>query len=280
MEFVTLNNGIEMPKLGFGVFQMTDMDEATEVIKNAISVGYRSIDTAAIYGNEEAVGRAVKESGIDRKEFFITTKLWYKDAGYEKTKAAFQISLDKLQMDYVDLYLVHQPYGDYYGSWKAMVELYKEGKIRALGVSNFFDDRLVDFVVSNDVIPAICQRETHPYNQQWVSQEWAKKYNVQLEAWAPLGRASSGIFDEEILKNIATAHEKTVAQVMLRWLLQRDIITIPKSSHIERMKENLDVFDFNLSEQEMEEIKKLDRGQNVDGLRHDDPKMIELLESF
>lgn len=280
MEFVTLNNGVEMPKLGFGVFQMTDIDEAAQVIKNAISVGYRSIDTAAIYGNEEAVGRAVKESGIDRKEFFITTKLWYKDAGYEKTKAAFQTSLDKLQMDYVDLYLVHQPYGDYYGSWRAMVELYKEGKIRALGVSNFFDDRLVDFVVSNDVIPAICQRETHAFNQQWVSQEWMKKYNVQLEAWAPLGRASSGIFDEEILKNIAAAHKKTVAQVMLRWLLQRDIITIPKSSHVERMKENLDVFDFELSGQEMEEIKKLDKGQNVDGLRHDDPKMIELLESF
>ena len=280
MEFVTLNNGIKMPKLGFGVFQMADIEEATKVIKNAIRVGYRLIDTAAIYGNEEAVGNAIMESGIARDEFFITTKLWYKDAGYEKTKVAFQASLDKLQTQYVDLYLIHQPYGDYYGSWKAMVEIYKEGKIKALGVSNFYDDRLVDFAVSNEVIPAICQRETHPYNQQWISQEWAKKYNVQFEAWAPLGRASSGIFDEKILKGIASAHKKTSVQVMLRWLIQRNIIAIPKSSHIERMKENFDIFDFSLSNQEMDEIKKLDKGKEVDGLRHDDPKMIELLQSF
>lgn len=280
MEYITLNNEIKMPKIGFGVFQMTNLAEATEVIKDAISVGYRLIDTAAIYGNEEAVGKAIKESGISRNEFFITTKLWYKDAGYEKTKVAFQASLDKLQMDYVDLYLIHQPYGDYYGSWRAMVELYKEGKIRALGVSNFYDDRIIDFAMSNDVIPAICQRETHPYNQQWVSQDWLKKYNIQLEAWSPLGRASSGMLDEEILQNIAAKYEKTPAQVILRWLMQRDIVAIPKSNHIERMKENMEIFDFYLTDAEMEEIKTLDKNQNVDGLRHDDPKMIELLESF
>lgn len=280
METITLNNGIEMPKLGFGVFQMTDIAEATDVIRNAISVGYRSIDTAAIYGNEEAVGKAVNESGIARDEFFITTKLWYKDAGYEKTKAAFQTSLDKLQMEYVDLYLIHQPYGDYYGSWRAMVELYQQGKIRALGVSNFYDDRIIDFAISNEVIPAICQRETHPYNQQWDSQEWLKKYNIQLEAWAPLGRAGNGIFEEEILKAIAATHGKTPAQVMLRWLMQRDMIAIPKSSHVERMRENLDIFDFSLTDDEMEQIKQLDKQQGVDGIRHDDPKMIELLQSF
>lgn len=280
MEFVTLNNGVKMPKLGFGVFQMTDIFEATKVIRDAISVGYRLIDTAAIYGNEEAVGKAVKESDIPRDEFFITTKLWYKDAGYEKTKAAFQSSLDKLQIEYVDLYLIHQPYGDYYGSWRAMAELYREGKIKALGVSNFYDDRLVDFCISNDVIPAVCQRETHPYNQQWLSQKWMEKYNVQLEAWAPLGRAGSGIFDEEILRDIAAAHDKTPAQVMLRWLMQRDIIAIPKSSHIERMRENMAIFDFSLTNEEMECMKQLDKLQGVDGLRHDDPRMIELLQSF
>ena len=280
MEYVTLNNGVKMPKIGFGVFQMTNLGEATEVIKNAISVGYRSLDTASIYGNEEAVGRAVKESGIPRDDFFITTKLWYKDAGYEKTKVAFQLSLDKLQMDYVDLYLIHQPYGDYYGSWKAMVELYKEGKIKALGVSNFYDDRLVDFAIANDVIPAICQRETHPYNQQWTSQDWISKFKIQMEAWSPLGRASSGIFDEPVLKKIAETHEKTPAQVILRWLIQRNIITIPKSVNVERMKQNMDIFDFRLTEEEMKEIRTLEKGQPVDGLRHDDPKMIELLESF
>lgn len=280
MEFVTLNNGVKMPKLGFGVFQMTDILEATKVIRDAISVGYRLIDTAAIYGNEEAVGKAVKESDIPRDEFFITTKLWYKDAGYEKTKSAFQTSLDKLQMEYVDLYLIHQPYGDYYGSWRAMAELYREGKIKALGVSNFYDDRLVDFCISNDVIPAVCQRETHPYNQQWLSQRWMEKYNVQLEAWAPLGRASSGIFDEEILRDIAPAHDKTPAQIMLRWLMQRDIIAIPKSSHIERMRENMAIFDFSLTNEEMECMKQLDKLQGVDGLRHGDPRMIELLQSF
>lgn len=280
MEYVTLNNGVKMPKIGFGVFQMTDMDEATEVIKNAISVGYRSLDTATIYGNEEAIGRAVKESGIPREDFFITTKLWYKDAGYTKTKEAFQLSLDKLQMEYVDLYLIHQPYGDYYGSWKAMVELYKEGKIKALGVSNFYDDRLVDFATANEVIPSICQRETHPYNQQWTSHEWISKYGIQMEAWAPLGRASSGIFDEPVLKKIAESHEKTPAQVILRWLIQRNIITIPKSVHLERMKQNIDIFDFRLTEEEMQAIKTLEKGQPVDGLRHDDPKMIELLESY
>ncbi len=171
MEFLTLNNGLKMPKLGFGVFQMTNADDTVKAIRNAIDIGYRLIDTAAIYGNEESVGQAVKDSGIDREEFFITTKLWYKDSGYEKAKEAFQLSLNKLQTSYVDLYLIHQPYGDYYGSWKAMIELYKEGKIRALGVSNFYDDRLVDLCLRNGVIPTVCQREIHPYNQNWISEE-------------------------------------------------------------------------------------------------------------
>ena len=276
MQTVKLNNGIEMPILGFGVFQIPDQAECEQAVIDAINTGYRLIDTAASYMNEEAVGNAIKKSGIDRKELFITTKIWASDMGYEKTKLAFQKSKDKLQLEYLDLYLIHQPYGDVFGSWKAMQELYNEGKIRAIGVANFHSDRLIDLIINSGFAPAVNQIETHPFHQQIEEQQFMVEKNVQIQSWGPFAEGKNEIFNNEILSKIGIAHNKSVAQVILRWLTQRNIIAIPKSVKKERMVENFDIFDFDLTEQEMETIKTLDTNTSL-FFDHRDPKMVQWL---
>lgn len=260
MKNVILNNGIEMPILGFGVFQITDAEECEKIVYEVITVGYRLIDTAAVYLNEEAVGKAIKRSGLPREDLFITTKLWIQDAGYENAKKGFQKSLEKLQLDYLDLYLIHQPFGDYYGSWKAMEELYKSGKIRAIGVSNFTSDRLVDLILYNEIVPAVNQVETHPFCQQVEAKKMMEEYNVQIESWYPLAQGKNDIFKNEILSDIGNQYGKTVAQVILRWHIQRGVVVIPKSVHQERIEENYDLLDFQLSEEDMTAISSLDTG--------------------
>lgn len=274
METVKLNNGVEMPILGFGVYQINDQQVCEESVVEAIKAGYRLIDTAAIYGNEEGVGRAIKRSGIKREELFITTKLWINDAGYEKAKKAFETSLKKLGLDYLDLYLIHQPYGDVYGSWRAMEELYKEGKIRAIGVSNFEPDRLIDLILNNKIVPAVNQIETHPFCQQIKTGEYLKEKQVQLESWGPFAEGKNNLFSNETMKTIAAKYNKSIAQVILRWLIQRGIVCIPKSTHKERIIENFNVFDFKLSDEDMQIIKSLDQGSSC-FLDHRDPKTIE-----
>lgn len=274
MKIVKLNNGVEMPILGFGVYQMTDLQECERSVRDALEIGYRSIDTAAAYHNEEAVGKAIKESGIPRDELFITTKLWIQDAGYENAKKAFETSLKKLGLDYLDLYLIHQPFNDVYGSWRAMEELYKEGKIRAIGVSNFRADRLMDFMLYNEVKPVINQVETHPFFQQIENNKFLRDNKVQHESWAPFGQGKLNVFDNKLLIDIAKKYNKTVAQIVLRWLIQRDIVVIPKSVHKERIAENFNVFDFELSNQDLEAIKTLDT--NASGfLNHTDPEVVK-----
>jgi len=263
-----------MPILGFGVYQMNDLKECERSVLDALEIGYRSIDTAAAYHNEEAVGKAIKNSGVPREELFITTKLWIQDAGYEKAKKAFETSLKKLGLDYLDLYLIHQPFNDVYGSWRAMEELYKEGKIRAIGVSNFRPDRLMDFILYNEIVPAVNQIETHPYFQQIDNQKFLKENKVQHESWSPLGMGKLNVFEDKLLLAIAAKHNKSVAQVVLRWLIQRDIVVIPKSVHKNRIEENFNVFDFTLTEQEMEQIKTLD--QNASSFKnHTDPEVVK-----
>lgn len=274
METVKLNNGVEMPILGFGVYQINDQQVCEESVVEAIKAGYRLIDTATIYGNEEAVGRAIKHCGIKREELFITTKLWINDAGYEKAKKAFETSLKKLGLDYLDLYLIHQPYGDVYGSWRAMEELYKEGKIKAIGVSNFEPDRLIDLILNNKIVPAVNQIETHPFCQQIKTGEYLKEKQVQLESWGPFAEGKNNLFSNETMKTIAAKYNKSIAQVILRWLIQRGIICIPKSTHKERIIENFNVFDFKLSDEDMQIIKSLDQGSSC-FLDHRDPKTIE-----
>ena len=276
MQTVKLNNGIDMPILGFGVFQIPDQAECEQAVIDAINTGYRLIDTAASYMNEAAVGNAIKKSGIDRKELFITTKIWASDMGYEKTKLAFQKSIDKLQLEYLDLYLIHQPYGDVFGSWKAMQELYNEGKIRAIGVANFHSDRLIDLIINSGFAPAVNQIETHPFHQQIEAQQFMVEKNVQIQSWGPFAEGKNEIFNNEILSKIGIAHNKSVAQVILRWLIQRNIIAIPKSVKKERMVENFDIFDFDLTEQEMETIKTLDTNTSL-FFDHRDPKMVQWL---
>ena len=271
---IRLNNGVEMPILGFGVFQITDPAICEKSVYDALQTGYRLIDTAASYMNEEAVGRAIKRSGVPREEIFITTKLWVQDAGYENTKKAFETSLKKLQLDYIDLYLIHQPYGDFYGSWRAMEELYELGKIRAIGVSNFYPDRLVDLIIHNKVVPAVNQVETHPFNQQVENNNLMKKYNVQIEAWAPFAEGKRNLFNDERLADIARKHHKSVAQVVLRWLIQRNIVVIPKSTHKERIIENFDVFDFELDLEDMDRISKLDSSESS-FFSHQDPEKVK-----
>lgn len=263
MDYVTLNNGVKMPKLGFGVFQIPDLVESEKIVTEALKAGYRLIDTALGYLNEEAVGKAIAKSGIPREEIFVTTKLWLQDAGYEATKKAFQRQLDKLGLDYLDLYLIHVPFNDYYGSWRAMEELYKEGKIRAIGVSNFSEDRLVDLIVNNEIKPAINQIEIHPLRQQRRALEVMEEYGVQPEAWAPFAEGNGNIFQNEILKEIAEKYGKSPAQVILCWQLQRDTVVIPKSANVDRMKQNIDVFDFELSQEDMDEIKLLETGFKI-----------------
>ena len=263
METVTLNNCVKMPKLGFGVFQVPDAKEAERVVSDALEVGYRSVDTAASYGNEEAVGAAIRHSGIPREELFITTKLWVQDHGYENTLKAFDTSLKKLGLDYLDLYLIHKPYGDYYGAWRAMERLYKEGRIRAIGVTSFWNERLADLLNMNEVKPAVNQIETNVWNQKWAEAAFMQEQGVQQEAWAPFAEGNNHVFQHPVLKKLAATYGKTTGQIMLRWLLQRNIVAIPKSTHRERMEENLNVFDFTLTEDDMAAIKALDTSKST-----------------
>ncbi|MGM0878526.1 MAG: aldo/keto reductase [Bacillota bacterium] len=279
MQKVTLNNGVEMPILGFGVFQINDLQECEQSVYDALMAGYRLIDTAASYQNEEAVGRAIKRSGVPREELFITTKVWVQDAGYENTKKAFAKSLDRLQLDYLDLYLIHQPFGDVYGSWRAIEELYREGKIRAIGVSNFHSDRLADLMVHNEVIPAINQIETHPFNQQIDSANYMKENNVQIQSWGPFAEGKNNIFQNEVLVSIAEQYNKSVAQVILRWLTQRGVVAIPKSVRKERIIENFNIFDFELTQGDMEKISTLDTKESL-FFSHRDPEMVKWLGNF
>ena len=274
MQKVTLNNGVEMPILGFGVFQITDPNECEQSVYDAITAGYRLIDTAASYQNEESVGRAIKRSGVPREDLFITTKLWVQDTGYERTKIAFEKSLERLQLDYLDLYLIHQPFGDIYGSWRAMEELYREGKVRAIGVSNFQSDRLIDLIIHNDVTPAVNQVETHPFNQQMESAKFMKENNVQIQSWGPFAEGKNNLFQNEILLSIAEKYNKSVAQVVLRWLTQREVVVIPKSVHKERIVENFNIFDFELNQEDMELITILDTKQSL-FFSHNDPEMVK-----
>lgn len=257
---ITLNNGIKMPKIGFGVFRMTNENECEEAVMNAIQSGYRLIDTAAAYGNEEAVGRAIKQSDVKRDELFITTKLWITETNYELAKKGFERSLEKLGLDYLDLYLIHQPYNDYYGAWRALEELYNEGKIRAIGIDNFTNDKVADFVFFNKIKPAVNLVECNAFYQRKEECEYLKKQNIQMQAWSPLSAGQNRLFENETLIDIAKNHNKTVAQVVLRWLIQRGIVPIVKSSNLSRMKENIDVFDFELSSEEMQMIFALDTG--------------------
>ena len=274
MQKVILNNGAEMPILGFGVYQMNDATECEQSVYDAITAGYRLIDTAASYQNEEAVGRAIKRCGVQREELFITTKLWLEDAGYERTKKAFAKSLERLQLDYLDLYLIHQPFGDVYGSWRAMEELYREGKIKAIGVSNFQMDRLVDLMIHNEIIPAVNQIETHPFCQQIESAEIMKENNVQIESWAPFAEGRNNIFQNEVLVSIAKRYHKSVAQVILRWLTQRGVVVIPKSVHKERIIENFNIFDYELSQGDMKTIAALDTKKSL-FFSHNDPEIVK-----
>ncbi|MEK5028303.1 aldo/keto reductase [Paenibacillus sp. FSL M7-1046] len=274
MQKVILNNGVEMPVLGFGVYQIADQSQCEQSVYDAITSGYRLIDTAASYLNEEAVGRAIKRSGIARDELFITTKLWVQDTGYERTKKAFENSLNRLQLDYLDLYLIHQPFGDVYGSWRAMEELYREGKVRAIGVSNFHMDRLIDLIIHNEVVPAVNQVETHPFNQQIESEEFMKENKVQIESWAPFAEGRNNLFQNELLVSIAEKYNKSVAQVVLRWLTQREVVVIPKSVRKERMVENFSIFDFQLSEEDMNAIMALDTKESL-FFSHRDPEMVK-----
>lgn len=276
MEKVKLNNGLEIPLLGFGVFQVTDMAECERSVLDAINTGYRLIDTAASYMNEEAVGKAIKNCGVDRDELFITTKLWIQSKGYEGTKKAFENSLKKLQLEYLDLYLIHQPFGDVYGEWRAMQDLYKEGRIKAIGVSNFHPDRLMDLMVHNEIVPAVNQIETHPFNQQNEAQQFLQEHKVQIESWGPFAEGKNNIFHNEILSSIGKKYNKTIAQVILRWLTQRSVVAIPKSVRKERMEENFNIFDFNLDEGDMNEIKKLDTKASL-FFDHRDPAMVKWL---
>ena len=279
MKYVKLNNGVEMPILGFGVYQISDPEVCEQAVYDALTAGYRSIDTAAAYENEEAVGRAIRRSGIPREELFITTKLWISDAGYDAAKKAFEESVLKLGLNYLDLYLIHQPFGDVYGSWRAMEELYKEGRIRAIGVSNFYPDRLQDLILHNEVTPAVNQVETHPFHQQTAAGEFMRSKGVQIESWAPFAEGKNGLCANELLLKIAAKYGKTVAQVVLRWLIQRDVVCIPKSVHKERIAENFDVFGFELDDDDMAAIATLDRSESS-FLDHRDPEVVEWLSNL
>ncbi|NVO11790.1 MAG: aldo/keto reductase [Bacteroidales bacterium] len=278
MQKVVLNNGIEMPILGFGVFQVNDPKECESSVINAIETGYRLIDTAASYMNETAVGNAIKKSGIARDELFITTKLWVQDTGYENTKKAFEKSLNKLQLDYLDLYLIHQPYGDVHGSWRAMQELYKSGKVKAIGVSNFQPDRVMDLITFNEIVPAVNQVETHPFNQQVENQKFLVENKVQIESWGPFAEGKNDLFKNELLQSIATKYNKSIAQVVLRWLTQRGVVAIPKSVKKERIKENFNIFDFELSAEDLASIATLDM-KTSQFFDHRDPGIIKWMGS-
>lgn len=278
MQKIVLNNGVEMPLLGFGVFQVPDLDKCEMAVLDAIETGYRLIDTAASYMNETAVGSAVRKSGVSRHELFITTKLWVQDTGYEKTKRAFERSLDKLQLDYLDLYLIHQPYGDVHGSWRAMEELYKAGKVKTIGVSNFQPDRVMDIITFNEVVPSVNQIETHPFNQQIENQKFLTENKVQIESWGPFAEGNNNIFQNELLASIGRKYIKSIAQVILRWLTQRGVVAIPKSVRKERIEENFNIFDFELSTSDMEAITTLDM-KTSSFFDHRDPEIIKWMGS-
>ena len=262
MEFVTLNNGIKMPKLGYGVYQ-TAPNDTERAVSDALEIGYRLIDTAAAYDNDQGVGAAIRQSGIPREDLFVTTKLWVQDHGYDNTLRAFDTSMKKLGLDYLDLYLIHKPYGDYYGAWRAMEKLYKEGRIRAIGVTSFWNERLADLANMNEVKPAVNQIETNVWDQKWSEDAFMKEIGIQHEAWAPFAEGNNDVFRTPLLQKIGEKYGKTVGQVMLRWLLQRDIAVIPKSVRKERMQENFDVFDFELTPADMEAIRTLDTGKST-----------------
>ena len=273
---VTLNNGVVMPLLGFGVYQIDDVEECVRSVGNALETGYRLIDTAAAYGNEEAVGRAIKQSGVPRDDLFITTKLWIQDTGFDKTKAAFERSLRRLGLEYLDLYLIHQPFGDVYGAWRAMEELYKEGHIRAIGISNFQPDRVMDFIVHHEVVPAVNQIETHPFHQQKDTQAFLQENDVQIESWGPFAEGKHDIFTNDLLNSIGNKYRKSVAQVILRWLTQRGVVAIPKSVNKSRIQENFDVFDFELTSEDMQSIATMDN-KDSSFFDHRDPAMVKML---
>jgi len=276
MQNVKLNNEVEMPILGFGVFQVKDLAECERSVVDAIATGYRLIDTAQSYENEEAVGKAIKKSGVAREDLFITTKLWIQSNGSEGTKKAFETSLKKLQLDYLDLYLIHQPFGDVYGEWRAMEELFKEGMVRAIGVSNFQPDRLIDLIIHNEIIPAVNQIETHPFHQQNDTQKFLQENNVQIESWGPFAEGKNNLFHNELLASIGKKYDKTIAQVVIRWLTQRGVIAIPKSVRKERMEENFNSLDFELSVEDMEAIKTLNTKASA-FFDHRDPAMVKWL---
>ena len=259
MEYITLNNGIKMPKVGFGVFQIKDKEECVRVVLDAIDAGYRLIDTAQSYGNEEAVGEAIAKTSVPREELFITTKVWISNYGYEKAKNSIEESLKKMQLDYLDLVLLHQPFKDYHGAYRALIDLYKEGKIKAIGVSNFYPDRLVDLALDTEVIPAINQVEVNPFHQQDQALVYNQKYGVQLQAWAPFAEGKNNIFTNEVLTEVGNKHHKSVGQVILRWLMQRGIVPLSKTVRKERMLENIDIFDFELDEEDMKKIASLNK---------------------
>ena len=276
MKTIQLNNGVEMPMLGLGVFQMADLDECEQAVSTAIQSGYRLIDTASMYLNESAVGNAIKKSSVKREELFITTKLWVQDTGYEKTKKSFEKSLRELQLDYLDLYLIHQAMGDYYGSWRAMEELYTEGKIRAIGISNFFPDRVVDLIAHNEIVPAVNQIEVNPFYQRAIEQAFLERNHILTQSWASFAEGKNDFFTNELLSSLGRRYNKSIAQVTLRWLIQRGIAVIPKSVRVERMVENNAVWDFELTKEDMDFISTLDTGKSV-FFDHRDPETAEWL---
>lgn len=279
MEYVTLNNGVKMPILGFGVYQINDLAECERVVGEAIKTGYRLIDTAQAYGNEEAVGNAVKNSGLPREDFFLVTKIWISNSGYEKAKASIDESLKKLQTNYIDLLLIHQPFGDYYGTYRAMEEAYKEGKVKAIGISNFYPDRFVDLSHFVEIQPAVNQVETHVFQQQKQAREIMKKYHTQIMSWGPFAEGRQDFFHNKTLENIGKKYNKSVAQVALRFLIEENIVVIPKSVHKERIEQNFAVFDFKLTNEETEEIRKLDT-ENSLFFSHYDPETVEFLVNY
>lgn len=278
MDYVTLNNGVQMPQLGYGVYQVKN-EECERCVLDAISVGYRSIDTAQSYGNEDAVGSAIAKCGVPRDQLFLTTKVWISNAGYEKAKASIDKSLKNLRTDYIDLLLIHQPFGDYYGTYRAMEEAYKAGKLRAIGVSNFYPDRLIDLCQFVEVTPAVNQVETHVFQQQKVAHEYMEKYHVQHESWGPFAEGRKDFFTNPTLVEIGEKYGKSSAQVALRFLLQSDVVVIPKSTHKERMEQNINVFDFTLSGEDMEAIRQLDEGESL-FFSHYDPATVEMLTNM
>lgn len=274
MESVALNNGLKMPILGLGIYQVSDLDECEQVVYDAIKIGYRLIDTAAAYRNETAVGRAIKRSGVPRDQLFVTTKLWVQDASYADAKTAVAASLEKLQLDYLDLYLIHQPFGDVYGAWRAMEELHKAGKLKAIGVSNFTGDRLADFALNNQITPMVNQIELHPFNQQIAAIKVMDEYNVQTESWAPFAQGRQNLFQNERLAAIGRQYDKSIAQVVLRWNIQKGVVVIPKSVHKARLEENFDVFDFALSHADMQDIASMDELTRL-FVNHQDPEFVK-----